>query len=143
KARVYFAVQDYSLQDGGGKEHWDAPRYASHWRLPQFNKTVMPYRIASNCEEFTLELNGKQHHVKQSATYPNRMITGYLPYLPGIVIVKGYIDGQEVCQYTVKTAEPATKLAFDAEELRLQAEEGYLKLFTVRALDKEGIHVLR
>lgn len=143
KPMVYFAVQDYSLQDEGAKEHWDTPRYASHWSFPQFNKTVIPYMIATNCEEVTLHVNGKQLYLKQPAAYPNRMITGYVPYLPGTVTVKGFIGGQEVCQYTLQTAEHAIQLVFDAEELSLPAEQGYLKLFTVRAVDKEGVHVFR
>lgn len=140
---VYFAVQDYSLQDEGVKEHWDAPRYASHWSFPQFNKTVIPYMIATNCEEVALELNFKQFFVKQPSSFPNRMITGYLPYLPGTVTVKGFVDGQEVCQYSLTTAQPAVQLAFDTEALTLPAEQGFMKLFTVRALDKEGVAVFR
>ncbi len=140
---VYFAVQDYSLQDEGVKEHWDAPRYASHWNFPQFNKTVIPYMIASNCEEVTLELNGKPFFLKRPASYPNRMITGYLPYLPGTIIVRGFNNKQEVCQYTLKTAGPAVRLGFDQEEIRLGAEEGYHQLLTVRAKDAEGVHAFR
>jgi beta-galactosidase len=143
KPMVYLAVMDYSLQDEGAKEHWDAPRYASHWNFPQFNKTVIPYMVATNCEEVTIKLNGKQFYVNKPAAYPNRMITGYLPYLPGTITVTGYIGGQEVCQYTLQTAGPAVKLIFDTEEVSLQASEGFQRLFTVRAKDTEGIPVFR
>ncbi len=140
---VYLAVMDYSLQDEGVKEHWDAPRYASHWNFPQFNKTVLPYMIATNCEEVKVELNGKTLYVKNTSAYPNRMITGYLPYLPGTVTVRGLKDGAEVCQYSLKTAGPACRLSFDMEEIRLEAKDGYEKLFTVRAMDSEGNPVFR
>ena len=140
---VYFAVEDYSLQDEGAKQHWDTPRYASHWSFPQFNKSVVPYMIASNCEEVTLELNGKRLYVKEPVAYPNRLIKGYIPYLPGTVTVKGYIGGQEVCQYSLHTPDDAVKLKFDADALSLKAEEGFMKLLTVRAFDKEGIAVFR
>lgn len=143
KPMVYLAVMDYSLQDEGAKEHWDAPRYASHWNFPQFNKTVIPYMIATNCEEVAVELNGKRFYVNKPSSFPNRMITGYLPYLPGTIAVRGFINEQEVCQYTLQTAGPAVKLGFDSEELRLEAAEGYHKLFTVRAKDAEGIPVFR
>lgn len=140
---VYFAVMDYSLQDEGVKEHWDAPRYASHWNFPQFNKTVIPYMIATNCEEVTMDLNGKQFYVNKPSSYPSRMITGYLPYLPGTITVKGLISNKEVCKYILKTAESAASLSFDFEEMTLEAKEGYEKLFTVRAKDKFGIPVFR
>ncbi|AFH62494.1 glycoside hydrolase family 2 [Paenibacillus caseinilyticus] len=140
---VYLAVMDYSLQDEGVKEHWDTPRYASHWNFPQFNKTVIPYMIATNCEEVTVELGDKRMYVNKPSSYPNRMITGYLPYLPGTITVRGFIRGQEVCQYAVKTAGPAVRLGFDREELQLAAKAGYQKLFTVRAKDSEGTPVFR
>lgn len=140
---VYFAVLDYSLQDEGVKEHWDVPRYASHWNFPQFNKTVIPYMIATNCEEVTLEVNGKQFYIKKASEYPNRMITGYLPYLPGKVIVKGFMSGKETCSYTLNTAGPATRLNFDLDEIRLEAQEGYEQLYTVRAKDMEENPVFR
>ncbi|WP_168120042.1 glycoside hydrolase family 2 TIM barrel-domain containing protein [Paenibacillus sp. HB172176] len=143
KPMVYMAVMDYSLQDEVVKEHWDAPRYASHWDFPQFNKTVIPYMIATNCEEVTLDVNGKQFYVKQPASFPNRMITGFLPYLPGTVTVRGFKDGEEACSYTLKTAGAAVKLRFDEEEVRLAVREGYHQLFTVRAEDAEGTSVFR
>jgi beta-galactosidase len=143
KPMVYFAVMDYSLQDEGTKEHWDAPRYASHWNFPQFNKTVIPYMIATNCEEVKMDLNGKEIYLKKPSSYPNRMITGYLPYLPGNITVRGFIKDEEVCKYTLKTAGPAVKLGFDFEEITLDAVEGYEKLFTVRAKDRDGTPVFR
>jgi beta-galactosidase len=99
--------------------------------------------IATNCEEVTIELNDKQIYVKKPSSYPNRMITGYLPYKPGIVTVRGFINGKEACQYTLKTAGPAVRLGFDYEEINLEANEGYEKLFTVWAKDREGIPVFR
>ncbi|KQN99903.1 glycoside hydrolase family 2 TIM barrel-domain containing protein [Paenibacillus sp. Leaf72] len=143
KPMVYFALQDYSLQDEGVKQHWDAPRYASHWNFQQFNKTVIPYMIASNCEEVVLELNGKQYHVKQPSSYPSRMITGYLPYLPGTVKVRGFNGGQEACSYTLQTAGPTVRLSFDEETVKLPAKDGYHRLLTVRAIDQEGTPVFR
>ena len=55
---VHFSVMDYSLDDEGVKEHWDSPIYADHWHFPQFRKTLIPYMIASNCDEVHLFLNG-------------------------------------------------------------------------------------
>ena len=140
---VYFAVMDYSLPDEIVKEHWDAPRYASHWHFPQFRKSVVPYMIATNCEEVGIELNDKRIYVKKPSEFPNRMITGFLPYIPGSVTVRGYINNREACSYTVKTPGPAVKLGFDGKETTLEAKEGYMKLFTVRAMDRDDTPVLR
>lgn len=57
---LHFAVMDYSLPDEGTKEHWDYPRYVSHWEFPQFKKTVIPYMIATNCEQVEIQVNEKE-----------------------------------------------------------------------------------
>lgn len=140
---VYFAVMDYSFQDEVVKEHWDAPRYISHWDFPHIRRSIVPYMIATNCEEVRIELNDKLSYVKKPCEYPNRMITGYLPYMRGTVTVKGYINGKESCSYTVKTPGPAVKLDFDVEQITLKGKEGHQKLFTVRAKDIDGVPTLR
>ncbi|MNC46659.1 hypothetical protein D3C75_956850 [compost metagenome] len=58
-------------------------------------------------------------------------------------MVKGLIGGQEVCRYTLRTAAPAVKLEFDAEEISVNRADVVHKLFTVRAKDAEGIPVFR
>lgn len=162
---VHFAVMDYSLPDEGVKEHWDFPRYASHWEFPQFHKTVIPYMIATNCEEVELHVNEKEYSVKPLRDFPNGLITGYVPYFPGEVTVIGRNAGQEVCRHTVKTPGLAVKLGFESEERTIQLERAvtdteaynaaagsrepgvlpqpYLLLCKVRALDAEGTAVFR
>ena len=140
---VYFSVMDYSLRDDGVKEHWDCPRYVSHWEFPQFNKTVIPYMIASNCEEVELFLNDKKIYVKKPNECPNRMLTGYLPYLPGTVTVYGLNKGQKVCEFQVKTPGSAVSLQFDETEKIIYTKEPYTVLLTVKAVDQEGLPVFR
>ena len=135
---VHFSVMDYSLEDEGVKEHWDMPIYADHWHFPQFHKTVIPYMIASNCEEVALYLNGKRFFLPRPADCPNRMITGFLPYQPGCVKAVGYKNGEEVCCHVLKTPGPSVRLSFTREEIKAPAERGYEMLLTVRAEDEEG-----
>lgn len=141
KPMVYFSVMDYTLPDEMVKEQWDAPRYASHWNFSGVGRAVIPYMIATNCEEAALYLNGKRYYVKRPDECPNRLITGFLPYQPGEVTVKGYRNQKEVCSYTLRTAGKAMRLLFDAEESGINAEEGFTKLFTVRAVDSRGTTV--
>lgn len=146
---IRFAVMDYSLPDEGAKEHWDYPRYVTHWEFPQFSKTVIPYMIATNCEQVEIHVNEKEFLLKPTAEYPNHMIKGYLPYLPGEVTVIGKNDGVEVCRQVIKTPKMAVKLAFEKEEQRItlkQEEERiipYQMLLKVRAFDEEGNPVFR
>ena len=71
------------------------PPYAEHWHFPQYRRRVIPYMIASNCEEVRLFLNGKQFYVPRPDTCPDRLITGYLPWQPGTVEVVGYRNGKK------------------------------------------------
>lgn len=137
---VHFSVMDYSLEDEGVKEHWDSPIYADHWHFPQFRKTLIPYMIASNCEEVRLYLNGKQFFLPRPETCANGIITGFLPWQPGTVTVVGYQGGREVCCQRIVTPGMAVKLVFDKEETKVtlgSPEKKKYLLLTVRAVDEE------
>ncbi|WP_276949204.1 glycoside hydrolase family 2 protein [Acetatifactor muris] len=140
KPVVRFAVMDYSLEDEGCKEHWDTPIYAEHWQFPQFNRTLIPYRIVTNCEEVELRLNGKRFYVPSPTDSGNGVITGFLPWQPGKVEVTGYIGGTAVCTHVVVTPGPATDLKFVRESVKIedQSLRGYQQLLTVRAMDAAG-----
>lgn len=109
---VHFSVMDYSLEDEGTKEHWDIPMLADHWHFPQFHKTVIPYVIASNCEEVQLYLNGKRIYLPKPEECKNRLITGFLPYQPGRVEAVGLNGGVEMCRYSLVTPDMAVQLKF-------------------------------
>lgn len=151
---VHFAVMDYSLPDEGAKEHWDYPRYMSHWEFPQFRKVVIPYMIATNCEEVELMINERNFLLPRPKECPNRTITGFLPYYPGTVTVIGKNGGTEVCRQVLRTPGPAVGLAFEQEEQEIAlasvpAGTGeaiirpYQVLLKVRAFDYEGNPVFR
>ena len=137
KPMVYFAVMDYSLEDEGVKEHWDIPMYAEHWHFPQIHRAVIPYMIASNCEEVKLFLNEKEFYLPKPAECPNRMITGFLPYVRGRVKVVGYNQGKEVCNREVVTPEAPVQLKFKEGEV-VEIPAGEQRLLTVAACDESG-----
>lgn len=150
---VHFAVMDYTLADNGTKEHWDYPRYCCHWEFPQYGKAVIPYMIATNCEQVELHVNEKTYLLQPTKHYPNRMITGFLPYLPGTLTVIGKNNGVEVCRQEVKTPGQAVQLKFDVEEqtVLLQDLAGgkdgqkapYQVMLKVRAYDADINPVVR
>ena len=140
---VRFAVVDYTLPDEGTKWHWNIPPFAEHWDFPQYKMQVVPYMIASNCEEVKLYLNGNPYILPKPADCPNGLIMGYLPYLPGTVEVVGYRDGQPVCFHKVVTPAVSAKLAFEEENYFVPAESGYELLLSVKVLDANGNPVFR
>lgn len=146
KPMVHFSVMDYSLEDEGVKDHWDIPPYENHWHFPQFSNMVIPYMIATNCEEVEIYVNGTRIYTEKPQNYPNGLIKGFLSWLPGQVLVIGKIGGQEVCRQVTTTPGMAIKLGFDKQERKqetLPAQSGYQALYTVRAQDEEGNRCFR
>ena len=166
KPMINFAVMDVSLGDEMVKEHWDAPMYVAYWNFPWLSRGVIPYRIATNCKEAALYLNGKRLYIKRPEDFPNRVITGYLPWQPGEVKVVGYQDGKEAACHVVRTPGRAEKLIFTLpgkmEELPKSSQlaeckdiglagggtlfpkkAGYEFFLTVRAVDGQGIFNMR
>ncbi|MCD7820121.1 MAG: DUF4982 domain-containing protein [Lachnospiraceae bacterium] len=146
---VRFAVMDYTIPCNLTKESWDYPRYETHWEFPQFQGVVIPHMIATNCEQVKLFINEKEFMLKPTAEYPNRTITGYLPYLQGKVTAIGLSGGKEVCRHEVVTPGPAVKLKFEEEErtISFKTEKStpafYQMLLKVRACDKDDNPVFR
>jgi len=138
KPMVRFNVLDYSLADEGTNKHWDMPMYAEHWHFPQFSRVVVPYAIATNCDEVALYVNGVRHYPPKPMVFPNRVITGFIGYEPGTVEAVGLCGGVEVCRHTVTTPDIGVALRFDKNESAVICEEGYELLLTVRAIDSNG-----
>lgn len=141
---VHFAVMDYSVPDTGAKEHWDYPRYESHWEFPQFSKVLIPYMIATNCQQVEIQVGEKHFTPRPTAEYPNRMITGFLPYLNRIVTIVGKNEGKEVARQVIRTPGMAVKLKFEQEEQHIRlASLPYQKILKVRAYDEDDNPVFR
>ena len=70
----------------------------------------------------------------------NRLITGFLPYEPGVVKVVGYMEAKEVCYHETVTPGPAVKLEFDNPYTVVKTDdaENFEILLTVRAKDCHG-----
>ncbi|MBR6570391.1 MAG: glycoside hydrolase family 2 protein [Clostridia bacterium] len=137
---VHFSVLDYTQPDECVKEAWDTPPYADHWHFPHIRKRPMAYMIATNCEEVRLHAGGRIYYPPKPAECPNRLVTGYIPYAPGRVLVEGCIGGKVVCTHEVFTHGDAAQLVWQPGGTELPAEEGYEALFTVETQDANGIH---
>jgi len=137
---VHFSVLDYGQPDECVKEAWDTPPYADHWHFPHVRKRPMAYMIASNCEEVRVHAGGRIYYPPKPSECPNRLVTGYLPYVPGRVLVEGYRNGRVVCTHEVFTHGEAAQLVFQPCQNRLPAEAGYEALFTVETQDAAGVH---
>ena len=141
---VHFAVLDMSLADEGVKEHWDAPRYKHHWSFPQYQAAMIPYMVATNCEQIEIYLDGRCYRPAPTKDFPNGIVQGWLPYWPGEVVIVGLRAGREVCRDTVVTPGVAVRLQFEQEEITVDPRRDdagrampYQLLCKVQAYDQE------
>lgn len=140
---VHITVQDYSIRDDMEREHWTTPRMLDTWNFPMYGRSPIPYLIFSNCEEVRLSLNGKEYETARPADCESRIINGFLPMDKGTVTAQGLIGGKVVCEHCLRTAEPSSKLVFDAEKQHLAAGETRQVLLSVHAADRDGIRNMR
>lgn len=142
---IRFFVMDYTMSNEGTKAHWSMPPYASHWDFPQFKQNMIPFMIATNCESVILYLNSKKIYLSNPQEYKDRLITGFIPYQKGNVMVEGYIGENMVCKHSLNTPEKAARLEFEPEMngLSLPCEKGCEQLLRVQAQDINGNHCFR
>lgn len=110
KPMVHFEVMDYSLEDEGVKDHWDMPPYVAHWHFPQFSNAVLPYMIATNCEEVELYVNDNRIYLPPKEETGEKLIRGFLTWTTGKVTVIGKNGGKEVCRQELVTPKVAVRL---------------------------------
>lgn len=143
---VRFMVADYSQPDENVKEHWDIPPFVHHWEFPSIRKRVVPYMVATNCDEIRIWDSGREIYVPPVSSFPNHVVTGYLPYQPGELKVIGFVGGRQVCSDILHTPGPAVRLRFIdpltgsplSEVQEINANEGGEHMLNVQAIDAEG-----
>lgn len=144
---VHFFVADYIQPDQNVKEHWDIPPFLHEWQIPNVHKMVVPYAVITNCDEVRLWVNDREIFTPPVATFPNKFVTGYLPYQPGTLRVVGYRNGEEVAREVVRTPGVPQRLEFVTSDDRQQpcttisgaaSRLGCEQLLTVRLVDGEG-----
>lgn len=93
----------------------------------------------TNCDEAELLLNGKSIGKKQLATTPERVMTWTVVYQPGDLSVKGYKNGKESAQHTLKTAGDARSIDAKADLSSFDKTKKQTSHIEISVLDKNGV----
>ena len=137
---VHFAVLDYTVPDEDVKEHWDVPPYQEHWDFPMFRRIVIPYRIATNCDDVELYLNGKRFYTPRPADCRDRVIEGFIPWQAGQIDVYGIRNGKKAAEFHLHTPGQASRLVWEeaGTDQTLSVEPGEYRMFRIRCVDEDG-----
>lgn len=139
KPSVSIAYLDPSLDIEHGRDIWQWPKMASNWNLPDsYREQVIQLCTTTNCEEVELFFNGKSMGKQKTNDFTNNTIMWNIPYHPGNVTAKGFIDGKEVASYSIETSKKTDYLTLVPDRTIIKADGQDLSHITVQLYDEDG-----
>ena len=95
----------------------------------------------TNCPEVTLSLNDKLIGTKTSSQTRGGSLIWQVPYEAGILKAAGLKDGKEVCEYVLRTAGPASRIAVSQDATGIKADDRDICFLTFEIQDENGVRV--
>ncbi len=112
-----------------------------HWTHPTLEKdTKIPVWVYSNCDVVELFLNGKSLGKDTPGTKWDEMQCEWMvPWEPGTIMAKGFINGKEVSatEYTTAFSPAGIRLTSDSEHLNIP--EDHTAIITTAITDSAGV----
>lgn len=136
---VRITVMDDTLENPMEPAHWSSPKMASHWNFKHRIGEVLNISTFTNCDSVEIILNGRSYGQKRLSDFPNRIISWYLPYEPGIIQAIGYKDGEKVCNHELCTAGEPCKIDLQADRKEILADGSDIFYADVRITDENDI----
>ena len=109
------------------------------WNWPS-NSTVTVLCYA-NCPEVTLTLNERVIGTKRLSEATNGVLRWTIPYEPGVLKAVGRVNGNETCEYALKTAGPARRIELIPDVTRLRADGKDICHVEFQVVDAKGVRV--
>ncbi|HVR21229.1 MAG TPA: DUF4982 domain-containing protein, partial [Polyangiaceae bacterium] len=107
-----------------------------HWNFEGREGQPIEVRAFSNASEVELFLNGKSFGKKAVERYGHAAWS--VPYAPGVLSAKGFVDGVARLETKVETTTAPKALRLEADRALIAADGRDLAVVTVSALDREG-----
>lgn len=135
----YIAVHDPEEFDKGGKDTaWSWDNVFNSWDWPGYESKGIKIDVYSDAEEVELLLNGKS--LGREKVGCDHRFTGKFEtkYEVGELIAVAYVDGKEVSQSSIRTADKAYKLAASSDRSTCHAGQQDLAYISIEVLDEKG-----
>lgn len=112
-----------------------------HWTHPTLERgTNIPVWIYSNCDEVELFLNGRSLGKDKPGMKWYEMQCEFLvPWEPGILLAKGFVDGKEVTNTKQITADAPAKIQLKLETKNINTENDNIAIVTTVITDSAGV----
>jgi beta-galactosidase len=110
-----------------------------HWNWIGFEGEIISVWAYTNCEELELFLNGESLGKKQIEKFGHG--EWEVAYTPGVIEVKAYLGGKEVCSDKKTTSGKAYRLVLTQDTPDVSANGDDIALFTCTVEDENGIEV--
>lgn len=136
---------DLFLQKKGAfyqnQSHWtDKPmaHIVPHWNFKGLEGEPIVVTVYTNCDELELFLNGKSLGRKSVEKYGHGEWN--VDYIPGTLLVNGYLNGKLAASDERKTSKHADRLILHADN-KFTANGADIALFTCECVDEDGLPV--
>ncbi len=107
-----------------------------HWNLRGHEGDTIDIRVYSNCEEVSLNVNGK--NLGRQTMPKDGHLTWKAVYRPGKAVATGYIGGKKVLTETIETAGEAAQINAEADRTTLLADGRDMAIVNISLADKKG-----
>jgi beta-galactosidase len=109
------------------------------WNWPS-NADVTVFCFA-NCPEVTLSLNGRVLGTKQLSEATDGVLSWKIPYEPGVLKAVGNSNSVALCEYSLKTAGPASRIELTPDATKLRADGQDICHLEFQIVDAHGVRV--
>ncbi len=135
KPMVHIEVYEGDADDFSTSGRWWWPPMNEHWNYKDGDKLdVVTY---TNCESVNLYLNNKLIGNQKLADIPNWIMKWLkLNYQSGTLKAVGLVDGKEVCEHVLKTAQEARHIKVGVDRTVLEAND--IIHVELQLVDKKG-----
>lgn len=139
KPMVYLGARE--VRNVGDRGIWSHRNVQSTWNWSAGSK--LRVEAFTNCKEAELFLNGQSLGKRLRDTSAAHIPAWNVDYQSGTLLVKGYNDGKEVCEYTLKTSGEAAKIVAMVDESSFSKSRKGLAQVQLQITDTEGnpVHV--
>jgi len=117
--------------------YYNFPDQLKSWSFPGEEGKKLQVFVYSRAQKVTLELNGKL--MGEQTLQSNNITTLFdLPYEPGMIIAKSYVDGKQTGADTLSTAGNPVALRLIADRNTIKANRNDLSYIKVEVVDAKG-----